>query len=111
MVSDRYFRQKTAFKKFAIELGIEWKKEYSHNTGMNWFNIPDDIEKKLRDYSKYKQSISEKIDMPSKHKYAFVLGENKTETKRLRMIYESRNKIHSYPKDRTYIRPEKVILN
>ena len=67
---------------------------------MLWENIPDDIEKKLRDYSKYKQTVCEKIKMPSKHKYAYVLGTNKTETKQLRKIYEKRNKIYTYPKER-----------
>ena len=100
IVSDRFFRQKTAYRKFAKELGIEWCDNWHHKTGMNWFNIPDDIETKLREYSKYKQSISEKITTPSKHKYAYVLGKDKYETKQLRKLYESKNKIHPYPKER-----------
>ena len=100
IVSDRYFRQKTAYRKFAKELNIEWQKDWNHNTGMNWHNVPDEIEKKLRDYSKHKQSVSEKITMPSKHKYAYLLGKDKKETKRLRKLYESRNKIYPYPKER-----------
>lgn len=100
IVSDRYFRQKTAYKKYAIELGIQWEKNWNHNTGMNWCNIPDEIEQQLRDYSKFKQSISEKIIMPQKHKYAYVLGTNNRETKLLRKIYEERNKIFDYPKER-----------
>jgi len=100
VVSDRYFRQKTAYRKYAQELGIEWQKDWNHNTGMNWGNIPDDIEKQLRDHSKLKQSTSQSISMPPKHKYAYVLGVNKTETKQLRKIYEQRNKIFEYPKER-----------
>ena len=100
VVSDRYFRQKTAYRKFAKELGIEWQPNWHHNTGMNWDNIPDDIEQKLRDYSKYKQTVCEKITMPSKHKYAYVLGKDKKETKQLRKIYEERNKKYPYPKER-----------
>ncbi len=100
VVSDRYFRQKTAYRKYAGELGIEWQKDWNHNTGMNWDNIPDDIEKQLRDYSKFKQSTSQSISMPPKHKYAYVLGINKTETKMLKKIYEQRNKIFEYPKER-----------
>lgn len=100
VVSDRFFRQKTAYRKFANELNIEWKKEYNNKNGVNWKNIPDDIEKKLRDYSKYKQSVSEKIIMPSKHKYAYVLGKDKRETKLLRRLFEERNKTYSYPKER-----------
>lgn len=81
-------------------MGIRWEKEWNHNTGMNWFNVPDDIEQTLRDYSKYKQGISEKISMPPKHKYAYVLGVDKKETKQLRKIYLERNKNYPYPKER-----------
>lgn len=100
VVSDRFFRQKTAYKKFAQELGIEWQKNWNHKTGMSWENIPDEIESKLREYSKYKQNTSEKITMPSKHKYAYVLGENKKETKALREIFEKLNRRYPYPKKR-----------
>lgn len=100
IVSDRYFRQKTAYRKFASELGIEWQKDWNHSTGMNWDNVPDEIEQKLREYSKYKQSVSEKISMPPKHKYAYVLGADKKETKQLRKIFEERNKTYPYPKER-----------
>lgn len=100
VVSDRFFRQRTAYKKYAKELGIEWQKEWTHPTGMNWGNIPSDIEIKLRDYSKYKQSISDKIEMPSKHKYAMVLGRSKKETQKLRKLFENKNKTFKYPKSR-----------
>lgn len=100
VVSDRYFRQKTAYKKFAKELNIKWENNWNHNTGMNWNNVPKDIETKLREYSKYKQSVSEKITMPSKHKYAYIMGIDKRETKMLVSIYKERNKIYPYPKDR-----------
>lgn len=100
VVSDRFFRQRTAYKKYAEELDITWQKEWTTKTGMNWNIIPDDIEKKLRDYSKFKQNSSEVIEMPSKHKYAYVLGVDKRETKLLRKIFEERNKFFPYPKER-----------
>lgn len=100
MVSDRYFRQKTAYRKYAEELGIEWQKDWSHSTGMNWHNIPDDIEKKLRDFSKQKQASSKCIVMPPKHKYAYVQGRDKRETKHLRKLFEERNKTYPFPKER-----------
>lgn len=100
VVSDRFFRQRTAYKKYAKELNIQWQKEWEKSTGMNWDNVPDDIEIKLREFSKLKQKNSQKIEYPSKHKYAFVLGNSKLETKRLRKIFEERNKIYSYPKER-----------
>ncbi len=100
IVSDRYFRQKTAYRKFAKELNIEWQKEWSHSTGMNWDKMPADTQKKLRDYSKYKQTVSKKIPILPKHKYAYVLGRTKRETMGLKKIYERRNKLHPYPKER-----------
>jgi hypothetical protein len=101
IVSDRYFRQKTAYKKYAEEIGIEWDKKWQHKTGMNWGNMPNDIETKLRDFSKQKQKDSKYIEIPHKHKYAYILGNNKKETKKLRELFELKNKIYQYPKDRT----------
>jgi len=100
MVSDRYFRQKTAYRKFAGEIGIEWDMNWQHKTGMLWDNVPDDIEAKLRAFSKKKQSESECIEFPNKHKYAYVLGVDKRETKKLRKLFEERNKTFPYPKER-----------
>lgn len=100
LVSDRYFRQKTAYRKYANEMGITWEKNWNHNTGMSWENIPDEIEKQLRDFSKEKQKSSECLEFPSKHKYAYVLGATHKETKYLRKLFKSRNKILDYPKER-----------
>jgi len=99
-VSDRFFRQKTAYKKYAKELGIEWGKDWNHKTGMNWENMPEGIEKILRDCSKRKQAESIKIEVPSKHKYALVLGRSKKETERLKREFLKLNKIYPYPKTR-----------
>lgn len=99
-VSDRFFRQKTAYKKFAKELGITWQKNWNHPTGMSWENIPDEIETLLRQYSKEKQANAQLLSSVPKHKYAYVLGANKNETRKLRKQFLIRNKIYSYPKDR-----------
>jgi hypothetical protein len=100
VVSDRFFRQRSAYKKFAKELGIYWEKEWSDNKGVLWANIPKDVETALRTHSKKKQAESQRVSMPSKHKYAFVLGKNKAETKRLRKDFEQRNKVLPFPKER-----------
>lgn len=100
IVSDRFFRQKTAYKKYAEELGIEWNKNWVGKNGMIWDNIPNDIEQTLRKYGKDKQKQAKKIEYPNKHKYAYVLGKNKKETKQLRKIFLERNKIFPYPKER-----------
>jgi len=38
--------------------------------------------------------------MPSKHKYAYVKGATKQETKRLRTLFEQLNKTYPYPDNR-----------
>lgn len=100
IVSDRFFRQKTAYKKYAIELGIEWQKDWIVDKKIVWDNMTNEISSALKDYSKLKQSQAEKIDFPSKHKYAYVLGVDKKETKQLRRDFLNRNKIFEYPKNR-----------
>lgn len=100
IVSDRFFRVRSAYKKYAKDLGIEWGKNWNNDQKMLWENVPDDIEQKLREYSKEIQKKSTKIEMPSKHKYAIVLGKDKKETETLKEIFESRNKTYSYPKNR-----------
>lgn len=102
VVSDRFFRVRSAYKKYAKELGIPWEKDWNNDQSMLWENIPDAVEKQLREHSKKKQREATKIQMPSKHKYAFVLGATKAETKKLRREFETRNAgiIKPYPKER-----------
>lgn len=98
IMTDRAFRSKSFYKRYAKDLGIEWQKNWSNKQRMLWENIPNDIEKELRDYSKKMFAESEKIYFPSKYKYAFILGKDKRETKQLRNEFLKRNKIYEYPK-------------
>ena len=100
IVTDRAFRARSFYKRYAKDLNIEWQKNWNNNQKILWDNVPDDIEKKLRDYSKKMYEESEKIEFPSKHKYAFVLGKDKRETKALRKLFIENNKIYPYPKER-----------
>lgn len=100
VVSDRFFRVRSAYKQYAREMGIPWQKNWNNDRSMLWENIPADVEEKLRAFSKQKQLNATKIQMPSKHKYAYVLGRTKKETKELKTIFESRNKTYAYPKER-----------
>lgn len=100
-VSDRWFRTTSAYKRFAKDLLISWRKEWNaEGQGVNWDAVPDDIEKELRDYSKKMQKEADVIHLPKKGKYAFVLGKTKGETKKLRKKFERLNKTYPYPKDR-----------
>lgn len=100
IVSDRFFRQRSAYRRFCKELNIEWQSNWCDSTRMLWENVPDDVEQRLREHSKQVQSNAEPVCVPSKHKYAMVLGVNKTETKALRKVFESLNRTFPYPKVR-----------
>lgn len=100
VINDRRFRARSFYKKYAQELNIEWKANWNDDTKMLWENIPDDIEKQLRDYSKKKYQEAEKIQVKPKWKWAFVLGRNRLETKELKKKFLELNKIYPYPKER-----------
>lgn len=100
IINDRRFRARSFYKKYAQELGIEWGSNWNNDTKMLWENIPDDIEKQLREYSKKKYQEAEKIYVKPKWKWAFVLGKDKRETKALRKQFLELNKIYEYPKER-----------
>lgn len=100
MISDRAFRARSMYKRYAKDLGIEWQKNWNNDQSMLWDNIPDEVEKRLRGYSKEMFKNAEKIYFPNKHKYAFVLGKDKKETKALRKKFLELNKIYDYPKER-----------
>lgn len=84
-VSDRFFRQKSAYKRYCLELGIPW-------TGSPTAE--------LREYARKKMAESEVVEYPKKHKYAYVLGRDKRETKNLRRLFLQLNKVYEYPKER-----------
>lgn len=100
IITDRAFRARSFYKRYAKDLGIEWQKNWNTDQCMLWENVPDDIEQKLRDYSKEMFKNAKKIEFPSKHKYAFVLGKDKRETKALRKKFLELNKVYEYPKER-----------
>ncbi len=102
IVSDRFFRVRSAYKQYAKELGIVWQKNWTNerNTGMDWNNVPDNVEEKLRAMSKSKQLSATKVEFPFKHKYCYILGKDKRETRELRKRFLENNKVYEYPKER-----------
>jgi hypothetical protein len=112
MISDRAFRARSMYKKYAKDLGIVWQKNWNDDQKMLWENVPDDVEQKLRDYSKKMYKEAKKIEFPSKHKYAFVLGKDRRETNALRKKFLELNKTYPYPKrvDSGYMM-EKMLYN
>jgi hypothetical protein len=100
IVSGRYFTVRASYKKYASELGFKWQSNWMSKTQMLWRNIPKEVEIKLRDFAKKKKLSAEKIPVGHKHKYAYVIGSTKKETKELKKLFLERNKVHPYPKER-----------
>lgn len=101
-VSDRWFRSRALYKRIAKEAGIKWEENWQQRDRIIWDNVPDEIEKQIRELSRnYMKSCPVKT-IPRKHKYCYVLGEDNRETKQLRRKFETLNKkiIKPYPKER-----------
>lgn len=99
-VSDRYFRSRSFYKKIARENGIEWEKSWQKGDRVYFDMMPRDVASKIKSISKEYQKKCEKRKLTPKHKYAFVMGRDKRETRKLRKLFEERNKIYPYPKKR-----------
>lgn len=89
--SDRVFRKVGQYKKYAISLGIDWHKDWNTQGKMHWENVPDEIERKLRLESKEYERRCLKRETPKKHKYLYIKGKDKRETKQLMKIFEKNN--------------------
>jgi predicted DNA-binding transcriptional regulator AlpA len=99
--SDRVFRKTTSYKLYAKNLGTEWQKAWSHRDEIFWDKIPDDIAQKLKAESKRHQDSCERRPVPRKHKYLYILGKNKTETDKLKKLFNEHHPTLvklSYPK-------------
>ena len=99
-VSDRYFRSRSVYKKLSKNNNIEWDSTWQKGDKVFFDKMPIDIANEIKILSKNYQNSCEKRKLDFKHKYAYVLGINKRETKYLRDIFEKRNKTYPYPKQR-----------
>lgn len=99
-VSDRYFRARSVYKKLAKTNGIIWKPEWQDGDSVKFDLMPEEIEAQIRKLSKDYMLSCQTREMKPKHKYAYVEGADKRETKALRKLFTERNKTSPYPKDR-----------
>ena len=100
IVSDRFFRQKSAYKMYARELGINWNTNWVVNGCIDWEVVPQNIRAQLISFSKEKQARAIQVQAQMKHKYAYILGRSKVETKNLRKAFLQSNSVYSYPTER-----------
>ena len=115
--TSRIFRNHRMYRVYAEKLGIEWGDggrcsdssedptawDYQRNPGgggMIWSNIPDDIEEALRQAGRDAQKAAATRPIPAKHRYVYVLGRDRRETRALRKAFEARTKTYPPPKVR-----------
>jgi hypothetical protein len=80
-VSDRYFRARSVYKRLAKENEIIWHDEWQNGDSVMFDKMPEEIALQIRKLSKEYLLSCESREMKPKHKYAYVLGMNNTETK------------------------------
>jgi hypothetical protein len=88
---DRSFRSRSAYKRYAKTLGIDWKPEWQQGEKIYWDRIPEDIASQLRAHSKAEQARCEYRILPRKHKYVLVRGTDRQETKQLMQKFTELN--------------------
>lgn len=101
-VSDRHFRHKGMYKKYAISIGLTapiWN-SYMKKYSPNWDIIPGDITKKIKEeLIRYRNTCKVRTAKP-KHKYVFIKGHNKGQTNMLLKLFNDNTKRYDYPKIR-----------
>lgn len=90
--SSRVFRKVGSYKRYAKDLNIAWEKSWSSGCKMNWNNVPDGVESSLRFEAKeYEKRCIRRTCLP-KHKYCYVKGRTRLETKELLKALVKQNK-------------------
>lgn len=101
--SDRSFRSRSAYKRYAKALKITWDATWQRKNTILWANIPADVQDKLKGVAKEVEKNCVVRIVPRKHKYCYILGRSKKETKELMKAFRDKNpKIVDlpYPKER-----------
>ena len=104
------FSDRSQIVRYAKSLGIEWQKEWYKKSGskknyrkVDWNNIPEDIAIRLKEERQKHKNRCLSRPSPAKHKYCYILGKTKTETKSLvkKFAENSPDKQNlPYPKER-----------
>ena len=92
------FADRSQIVRYAKKLEIEWQPEWYKMVGtkknykkVNWHTIPEDISKQLKQERKAHQERCSKRKSPTKHKYIYILGRTKKETKKLKKLFDIMN--------------------
>lgn len=99
-VNNRGFRKMNFYKSYLKSIGIDWNNNWNKKTKILWNNIPDNI---INIMKKYSDDVTNRCfirKIEPKHKYVYILGKNKGETRYLRNKFLKNNKIYDFPKER-----------
>lgn len=91
--SDREFRKRSKYRRYAESLGMSrdvWD-SYMGKYSPQWDRIPPDIKTAVKhEESKYRESCESRT-VPPKHKYCYIRGRTRKETKHLTRLFEDNN--------------------
>lgn len=100
--SGREFRKRYRWKHYASLIGMT-DNEFTDMMGKyspQWDRVTPEVKTQLKaEESKYRASCRTK-KFPAKHRYAYVFGRNKTDTRYWRRQFLHHNKIYGYPRER-----------
>ena len=92
------FADRSQIVRYAKKLGIQWQPEWYKMMGskknykkVNWKTIPDDISKQLKQEREDHKGRCLKRPSPTKHKYIYISGRSKKETKELHKKFKQLN--------------------
>jgi len=107
---DSGFNDRSQIVRYAKALGIAWQPEWYKMVGkkknyrkVNWQTIPAEVADQLRQARKDHRARCQRRQAPAKHKYCYILGRSKKETKRLKKLFVANSPDKNglcYPKER-----------
>ena len=84
--NNRRFRKLNFYKSYLKTIDINWNDNWNKKTTILWNNIPEYIVEKIKKYSKECLERCYVMNTPPKHKYLYILGKDKRETKSLNKL-------------------------
>jgi len=101
--SGRNFRKLSFYKRICKKYNIKWEDNWNTRYTIHWDIIPNEISELLTNTSKNTIKNLIKRKSPKKHKYIYILGKDKKETKKLYKLFKENNPNYTkikYPKVR-----------
>lgn len=89
--SDRQFRKTSQIRRYARELRIGWRPEWSSPDKVQWEKMPKEVAALIKEQARRYRRRCERRSLHAKHKYVQILGRNRRETENLRALFQEKN--------------------